>query len=121
MTGYHISIGYNSEPAPNAWELLVEAVDETCASPNHIINEVRRETLEWSADELLEFVERYKARDDQTLTIMPPDGDRRGEVMQLAGGGGQSRLVKEAVRRAFARLVILKMHKLGIEVNFVVA
>jgi hypothetical protein len=123
MTGYHISIGYNSGGPINAWELLVEAVEEVCAAPGHITAEVKRETLEWKDEELHDYVYRYKARDDQTLTITPPDpdDDKDGEVMQLAGGGGEGRRIKEAVRRAFSRLVILKMHKLGIEVNLVVA
>ena len=32
-----------------------------------------------------------------------------------------SEVIKEAVRRAFCRLVMLRMHKLGIEVDVVVA
>jgi hypothetical protein len=102
-------------------ERLLVSIGGQMANLCHNLSQHPGEPLKWSADELIEYVERYKARDDQTLTITPPDGERRGEVMQLAGGGGQSRRVKEAVRRAFSRLVILKMHKLGIEVNFVVA
>jgi hypothetical protein len=121
VTGYHISIGYNSNGRQDAWALLMETVEEVCAAPGHIIAEVKRETLEWKDAELQEYVERYKARDDSTLTITPPDGDKDGEVMQLAGGGGESRRIKEAVRRAFCRLVVLRMHKLGIEVDLTVA
>lgn len=121
MTGYHISIGYNANGSLNAWALLMETVEEVCAAPGHIIAEVKRETLEWKDDELHDYVYRYKARDDQSITITPPEGDKNGEVMQLASGGGESRRIKEAVRRAFSRLVMLRMHKLGIEVNLTVA
>lgn len=121
MTGYHISIGYNSGAPISAWEFLLESVEHISAAPEYIVREVRRETLNWTEEELRPFAARYKAKDDDTLTIIQPTEGANGQVMQLASGGGESRLIKEAVRRAFCRLVMLEMHKMRIEVNVTVA
>lgn len=127
MTGYHISIGYNStlnhvERTGKAWEALKETVSQLRTRTNAIVAEVLREQPNLGpVDVLVEYAETYGQDVDRTLTIIEATDDRPAEIMQLASGGGDARDIKEAMRRAFSRLVIFEMHKRGIEVNFHVA
>lgn len=134
VTGYHIRIGYNSalnaDEKRAAFETLKEVVASLRDDTDRLVREVKHESVAWSDparaaidDALLrEYAEVYRppAR-DATLTIIEPIGDEPGQIMQLASGGGEAREVKERLRRAFSRLVILEMHRRGIEVNLVVA
>lgn len=126
MTGYHITIGYNSAlnsaEKRRAFETLKEVVEMVRVQTDRLIAEVERER--GTIDHAL--IREYAAAcvpppQDSTLTVIEPDGDDPGQIMQLASGGGDSRDYKEQLRRAFSRLVILDMHKRGIEVNLVVA
>lgn len=123
MTGYHISVGYNSAwKNPEVWRELTAVVERLRHQPDLIIAEVRRERVDLaSVEDLRGYAEAYAANQDLTLKVIDEDGDRPPEIVQLASGGGDSRDIKEAMRRAFCRLVIFEMHKLGMEVNLVVA
>jgi len=127
MTGYHISIGYNStlthiERAGMTWEALKEVVAELRSQPNLIVGEVQRERSNLAEPHiLLDYAAAYQDGIDKTLNIIEATDDRPAEIMQLASGSGDGRDIKEAMRRAFCRLVIFEMHKRGIEVNLIVA
>lgn len=126
MTGYHITIGYNSAgDRRKAFETLKAVVQDIRTDSERLIREVWREKQyphQRDRETLKEYAEMYllPAR-DHTLTIIEPHDDEPGQIMQLASGGGESRDIKEELRRAFSRLVILEMHRRGIEVNLVVA
>jgi hypothetical protein len=128
MTGYHITIGYNSslnsDEKRAAFETLKRVVETVRAQTDRLVAEVERELGIPAPDRLLlrEYAEVYSppAR-DATLTVIEPKGDEPGQIMQLASSGGQGRDYKEQLRRAFSRLVIFEMHQRGIEVNLVVA
>lgn len=130
MTGYHITLGYQSGISRRVgdqgtdWEHLKAAAEMLCQHQDQIAAEVRKERVLVSAEVLDEYVSRYRLSGDEedlTLNFVEPSGDEKGEVWQAASGGGESRAIKEAVRRAFCRLLILEMHRLGIEVNLTVA
>lgn len=127
MTGYHISIGYNSTlnatERREAFATLKRVVETLRDDTDRLVAEAKREQPHRTDLELQEYADLYRlpAR-DSTLTICDPlSEDRPGEIMQLASGGGEGRDTKELMRRAFSRLVIFEMHKLCIEVDFVVA
>lgn len=121
MTGYHIRIGYNSKwNKDEAWHELVACVGRLRNDPARIIGEVVRLDGNVADAALLEaFARVYADTGDVTLTIRDTPEDR--SVVQLASGGGPGRDLKERFRRAFCRLVIEEMHRLGIEVNLEVA
>lgn len=121
-TGYHIEIGYNSaHNRDDAWTELKAVVERLRHQPDLIVAEVRREQPGLASDDVLrDYAESYGPDLDLTLKVIEAVGERRPEIYQSASGGGESRDIKEAMRRAFARLVIFEMHKQGIEVNFVV-
>lgn len=131
MTGYHISIGYNStlgaQEKREAFDTLEHVVHEIRGQMDLLIDEAERERgsdRDRPADRasLTEYVKAYcLPATDATLTIFEPDGDKPGEILQLASGTGDSREYKERLRRAFCRLVIFEMHRRGIEVNLVVS
>jgi hypothetical protein len=129
MTGYYIEIGYLSgyswRGTPEAaWDELKASVVYRCDHPEHIVAEaVRLGAVE--NDDLREHAEEYRGRRDLTLKIVEQPRTLAEEqegfepyIQQFASG---DRVTKEIVRRAFCRLVIEDMHRLGIEVNLKVA
>lgn len=130
MTGYHISIGYQSggPDKEEAWEILKRVVLEICNRPHYLIDEaVRfgmqpREAHEYAGAYASACVE-YAGTEDSTLRIIegPRAEGNPPQIMMLAGGSGESRTIKEAMRRAFCRTVMDEMHKRGIEININVA
>lgn len=117
MTSYHLEAGYNSGHAKeDVAETLLAVAKAICAQPELILAEVKRvEGLVVAAD----FAESYREPwQDATIKII--QGERL-QVMQLASGGGEARDYKEAMRRAFCRLVIERMHREQMEVNLIVA
>ena len=123
MTSYHISIGYNSGDScdndlhqqSKAWELLKTVVLKICENTDWILAEARKfntpEYCDKSNKTLQEFVDKYKLPwDDLTISI----NEEQEEIVQMASG---DRKVKEHVRRAFCRLVLLKMHEHNVEIN----
>lgn len=129
MTGYHISIGYLSDyDKDEAWEVLKNVALDLCHAPVRIADEAI--TYGMGVDIALEYAEAYRGAsiethgtEDSTLRIVEGNAAEKAQpqIMQLAGGVGESRTTKEAVRRAFCRLVMREMHKLGIEININVA
>ena len=113
MTGYHISIGYqSSSDKDDAKQALLEVVDGICKYPMQIVYEARR--LGDAVPD--EYAESYsKPWADASISIIDKEGDF--QVMQLASGGGIERGYKEAMRRAFCRLVLEAMHKKKMEIN----
>lgn len=121
MTGYHLQVGYQSgNSKADAWEALKAIVADLRTRPNELAVECARYD-DFSKADLMEYAELYQGDRDATISIIEADGDREAEVMQLASGMGASRDIKEALRRAFCRLVICRMHERGMEVNLVVA
>ena len=118
-TGYTIKLGYMSDGDKNAaGEKLVAVVKDICAHPNSLRFEAMRvEGVKIPAEYADSYREPWK---DATIKIVPGEnGDPM--VFQMASGGGAERGYKEAMRRAFCRLVIEAMHKAGMEVNLTVA
>lgn len=126
MTGYHISIGYLSGgDKDEAWATLKEVVAKLCAEPAAVAMEALKYGM--PPDRVREYAEPYRSfsaatgrTEDSTLVIKeadPDDPESYHQVMQLAGGGGESRGLKEATRRAFCRLVLKEMHKREYEIN----
>jgi len=117
-TGYHIEVGYNSvHSKEEVAEKLVEVVHAICEEPESIVGNAR---LVEGAVMPMEYAESYR-KPWQDLTIKIIDKDGLPSVMQMASGGGVERGYKEAMRRAFSRLVIQEMHRCGMEVNLIVA
>lgn len=144
MTGYYISTGYISGysgfrgTAEDAWKALVDLVEALRKQTDRIVAEVMR--VEPQAGDFCqcctvrEYAEAYTEGDRQVNRVIDPevsgleavaraDGtliiDHEGEtVSQLASG---NRGTKEAVRRAFCRLVIEDAHRAGLEVDLRVA
>ena len=125
MTGYHLSIGYNSRlPAKNdAFAVLKAEVARLRELPETILSEVTVEYTERTP--FVPFAAAFGvAAGDATITVWEPGQlgpGHDGQIMLLASGGGQDRAYKEVTRRAFCRLVIRCMHQKGIEVNLHVA
>jgi hypothetical protein len=129
MTGYHISIGYLSGyDKDEAWQVLKKVTLDLC---NHSVR-IATEAILFGMDPFKaeEYARAYegasleqRGTEDSTLRIIEAD-EKEGtppQIMQLASGTGESRLLKEAMRRAFCPLVMEEMHKLGIEINVNVA
>ncbi len=120
MTGYHIEVGYNSVHSKDeVAEKLREVAKAICAKPETILAEVKRVE---GRDIPESYAESYREPwQDATIKIIEASADRPMQVMQLASGGGESRDYKEAMRRAFCRLVLEAMHREQMEVSVVVA
>lgn len=128
MTGYHLSIGYLSGgDKAQAWDTLKTVVLNLCHDPVRIANEavrlgMNRTTAHECARAFASASLEFQGTEDSTLRII--EGDRaegNPQIMMLAGGSGQSRTIKEAIRRAFCRLVMTEMHRRDIEININVA
>jgi hypothetical protein len=136
VTGYYLSIGYNSShggaQAEIAFDRLVEQFEAVLAAPNVIVDEVLRLETSFVRERVLEYAEWYthpdrKADQDCSYRIYRKPQDLGTTVdpeefepyiAQYASGGGTSRTLKESVRRAVCRLVIEGMHRRHTEVNF---
>lgn len=124
MTGYHIEIGYNGTASIGVeamWPLLRQTAVALCSAPEEIVEEVRR------MDELPTCPDGCSLETHTAVYARPLDDEighpvmileEQQQVMQLSSGGC---VVKQAVRRAFVRLLIKRMHQQGIEISVVVA
>lgn len=98
---------------------LREVIEGIQATPEVIIAEVIRLEPEYTVETLQEYAESYLVPvQDLTLTFHEEDG--LPVFTQCASGGGESREYKEAMRRAFCRLVIDGMHREKMEVSMIV-
>ena len=121
MTGYYLEPGYQSGASREAaWEALKRITLEISDAPERIALEAAAFGVRQIPDE---YLAAYRERTDLTVRIkergdIGVDEDAEtGHVVQYASGGGQSRVMKEHLRRAFCRLAIREMHLLGYEVN----
>ena len=125
-TGYRLEAGYNSgHNKAEVWRQMKLVALGICAAPERIVAEVRR--VEGGGLELQEYADAYRHHDDLTVVFHEtPAGYEKAEefrpyIHQMASGGGRGRTLKEACRRAFCRLVIEAMHRMGMEVTLVVS
>ncbi len=118
MTGYTFSIGYISGHSykgdkDDAWLELVIVTEALKKRPDRIVAEARRlnapEQCEQGCCTLMSLAGAYQ-HTDATIVIQHEEQT----IDQYASG---DRMLKEHVRRAFCRLLIEDMHRLGIEVN----
>lgn len=118
MTGYHVEVGYNSKDSKeDVWSKLRMVVYAICDKPEAIIAEafrVERIAIPES------YADCYRKPWKDATVVFYESGDKR-QVIQLASGYGESRDYKEAMRRAFCRLVLEKMHQEQMEVSIYVA
>lgn len=119
MTSYRIEIGYNSAHSTDAVEQKLRMVtEEICRHPELILKEA---LLREGKVIPSEYGEAYRQPwQDKTIQFLLATEDRSFCVYQMASGGGIEREYKEAMRRAFCRLVIEMMHRKGMEVTMVV-
>jgi len=126
MTGYYITVGYNSRyDKENVWKKLKEVVENICFEPSVILTEVLRFDISGllkntDLSELKEYAQSYKDQNDVTIKIVErtdSDGKAINSIDQLASGGGIERKIKEHFRRAFCRLVLNEMHANNMEIN----
>jgi hypothetical protein len=126
MTGYYIHVGYNSSHDSNeVWKELEKIGLELCDNPNALAQEAYHYD-KFSLVDLRRFAEPFKERKDLTIRFKDRlDGignsdDFRPYIVMYASGGGQDRLLKESLRRAFIRLVLAKMHLRQMEIDIAV-
>lgn len=122
MTGYHISLGYNSSGGAD-W-------DDVKAIANSITkDELRAEYSEYEtitrcgSSELTidDFIDTQLKQEDASMKFLE-DEEGEEQIMLLASGGGcNCRLMKEGLRRAFCRLMLKKAHGKHIEISIHVA
>jgi hypothetical protein len=113
MTSYSIEIGYNSTfKKEEVLPVLQSVVKHLQDKPYLIAEEVMRIEPNLSKERVLEYAESYQ-EPVQDLTIRWEES----EVRMLASGAGESRDIKEALRRAFCRLVLEAMHREKMEIN----
>lgn len=123
------SIGYLSGyDKDEAWKVLKLTTLELCHDPARVVDEAVRfgmnpmtaceyasayvgasDELQGTADSTLRIIEGERAEGN------PP------QIMMLAGGAGESRTIKEQIRRAFCRVLMDAMHGLELEININVA
>ena len=132
MTGYYIDVGYNSGyDREEVWIELKKLVISICKNPEILKEEIKREVDINIPDE---FIESYRwPCKDLTIQIKEENtgtDEEKKYIQQYASGGNidfinnkfdNVRSYKEICRRAFCRLVLLKMHKKGMEINIYVA
>jgi hypothetical protein len=122
MTSYTIEIGYNSgysqmhpyKSKDNQWACLKETVTRICNDTQRIIDDAKlygAPDIDRHGNTLSEAAEMCKDGNPNGFHFYENQGDNRFR-MYVSG----DRELKEHVRRAICRLVILDMHKLGIEV-----
>lgn len=121
MTGYHISLGYNSGySGDGTWEKVKAII--ASVTPEELRQEyLDYETVVKYADGeetylLEDFVEKHFKREDATIQYVG-DMDDNPQIMLLASGAGDCRTIKEGLRRAFCRLLLHKAHQEHIEIN----
>lgn len=127
MRGYHISIGYNgggtSQEEEVRWRSLVAMARRVADYPELIVEEARRlgtpETCASGCCHLATYADNYRLPfgvDGHPVSVIESSDNR--QIMQLASGYDD---LKFGVRRAFVRLLLAEMHRIGVEVNLRVA
>lgn len=123
MTSYIIEIGYNSgysqmhpyiNSKDNQWACLKETVTRVCNDTQRIIDDAKlygAPDIDRRGNTLSEAAEMCK--DGNPNGFFFQENEEGNHFVMHASG---DRELKEHVRRAICRMVILDMHKLGIEV-----
>lgn len=118
VTGYTIEIGYLSAGAKEqAWGRLRAVALDICEHPERITDEVFRLEPANVREVVSEYAQSYKDRVDLTIHFYNDEHC----IRQLASGGGESRDLKEACRRAMCRLLLEAMHRERIELSIIVS
>lgn len=129
MTGFYISAGYSSTCDSDEVEQMMFKVGREIANdPQAIVNEMAiNGSAPWresDSEKLMEYARRFKEQQDLTIEFETecPDyvSDKEEwtpQIKMLASGGGYHRIFKEESRRAFMRLLVNQMHRLGMDVN----
>lgn len=124
-TGYHIGVGYNSSASSreDVWKKLKETAIGICKKPEQILDEDSAVML--GLDPIPEeYIDGYRLPwKDLTIKILEENRELETEnqIMQMASGCGEGREFKERLRRAFCRIIMRKMHALGMEITITVA
>ena len=124
MTSYIISLGYNSGDSSRIVQSLLGIINNIREDPKQLVHEVIKLHYDddMKLDKYFEFAEMYRHRNkDLTLVIHGNHDYEELRITQLASGGGTDRQIKEDLRRAFCRLVLVRMHKLRLEINISVS
>ncbi len=123
MTSYTIKVGYNSNyNNEEVWEYLHKIGLQIADNPSLIADEAHRfDSL--NKKELTEYAESFKTRKDLTIQFKTEPNEYENKedfephIYMMASGGGHARLLKESVRRAYCRLVLVEMHKQQMEID----
>ena len=121
MTSYRIEVGYNSNhPREEVGAYMLKGLDAICNDPLHIVDEALDFQPHLDREVLEEYCQSY--RNPQDLTVMVRTDEETGlpTITQLSSGGGESREIKEALRRAACRLIMNHCHRNGMEVSVIV-
>lgn len=126
MTGYTLTIGYMGGYScklsnEEAWQCLVKSTQELREQPQRLIEEARRLNAPETCDQGCCTLEGVAGTYSASFTGGNPlvINHEKGYVAQYASGS--DRAIKEHMRRAFCRIVIEEMHRVGIEVCLSVA
>lgn len=122
-TFYTIEVAYNSTHGKaEVGKKLQAVVGEIRANPQRIVDEVCRLDPSIHGDDIESFAESYRASTkDLTCRIVEDEETKLPRIHSCASGGGTSREIKEACRRAFARLVLAEMHRAHMDVSLIVS
>lgn len=117
MTGYYISVGYNSKYAKDeVWATLKREVEDLCQRPKLILEDVFACEGVYPSED---YADAYRTP-WKDLTIFYEDTSpflAEPRLSQYASGAGLERKYKEMMRRAFCRLILKRMHSKGMEIN----
>lgn len=133
MTGWHITLGYASSygearTREGAEQLLETLAYEVADHILDILDEVKRTNVSREDEDgvqLFTYARKYQIRDDSFITISTVT-NAVGDVVEtsivlLASGGGISRTMKEHLHRAYCRLLMMEMHRHGLDIQISVA
>ena len=110
MTGYYISVGYNSAVnREDVWVFIKERVEYYCENPLEITKEVLRFEPDRIPHTLRSHVNAYTNCNDLTIQINE-DEEGAEYICQAASSGSGDRGIKEACKRAFCRLILHDCH-----------
>ncbi len=127
-TGYTLEIGYvsgysSSLNRDQRWEAFENYARQLIETPAMLVDESNRLKTPRRADEkyLIEVAQTYAlpVTEGGPLEFKEINGDRY--IFIMCSSGGEYRLAKESIARAFCRLMIYHMHTLGIDVDITVA
>ena len=125
MTGYHVTLGYVSgygfrDHPEDAWKEVLLLALAICSDPERLAQEAMKFGMPGKIAR--EYAQSYLERSDSTIRFKEAqDEETPAQIMQLASGGGVEREHKEAMRRAFCRLLLNDCHQQRIEININVA